>query len=146
MKRSPLARKTPLSRGDTTLTRTALAPGKRKTRKKMPPGVIPEVKRMSHGRCVCCGTRRALQRHHVLPVAKWPEHETEARNMVLACAGCHDEHERAHRRLRLTELPEPVIAFVRSRGGIESLYLDQTYPRDPPPSKWPRPIRPRGVA
>src|SRR4051794_20577987 len=76
VKRSPLARKTPLARGTATLTRTAIKPGKRKTRQKMPPGVAAEVKRLSRGRCVRCGTRRDLQRHHVLPVAIFAEYET----------------------------------------------------------------------
>jgi 5-methylcytosine-specific restriction endonuclease McrA len=129
VKRSSLARKTPLARGTATLTRTAIKPGKRKTRQKMPPGVAAEVKRLSRGRCVRCGTRRGLQRHHVLPVAIFAEYETEALCMVLACAGCHDEHERAHRRLRMAELPPRVLAWAMSRGGRESLYVQRTYPR-----------------
>lgn len=139
LKRTALARKTPMARtafpqrhpAEAPRTdfrpRSTLTPGKRKTRAKMPPGVALEVKRQSRGRCVRCGTRRALQRHHVLPVARWPQYETEALNMVLACAGCHDEHERAHRRLRLDELPPAVVAFARTRGGIEALYLDKVY-------------------
>jgi hypothetical protein len=49
--------------------------------------------------------------------------------MVLACAGCHDEHERAHRRLRMAELPPRVLAWAMSRGGREALYVQRTYPR-----------------
>lgn len=128
MKRSALKRKTPMARGTTTLRRTTpLAPSKPKRRAKISTEVAGQVARLSNKRCVRCGTRRALQRHHVLPVRLWPEYETVAFCMVLVCAGCHDEHERAHRRLRLGELPDVVVAWARSRGGREAAYMDATY-------------------
>lgn len=100
----------------------------RKTRAKLSAAVIAEVAKRCRGRCVRCRTKRALQRHHVLPVRLWPEYEAEPRNMVLVCEGCHDEHERAHRRLRLVELPEECALWAYTRGGRESLYIERTYP------------------
>jgi 5-methylcytosine-specific restriction endonuclease McrA len=101
----------------------------RKQRASLTPAQVREVARQSGGRCIRCGSKRRLQRHHALPVSKWPEHEREPRNMVLACEGCHDEHERAHRRFRHDELPEAVRTWIRSLGGREALYMERTYTR-----------------
>lgn len=101
----------------------------RKTRAKLPPSTLKAVSKASRGRCVVCGTKRALQRHHVLAVSRWPQYETEALGMVLVCAGCHDNHERAHRRIRYGELPEATRTWLRTLGGRENLEAERRHPR-----------------
>jgi len=71
------------------------------------------VYRRSAGRCIVCRERPAVQVHHVLPKSRFPQHALETDNLVGVCPGCHDEHERAHRRIRLDDLPAAVIAFAR---------------------------------
>jgi 5-methylcytosine-specific restriction endonuclease McrA len=126
----PLRRVTPL-RGTSTLKRTPLKVGKPKRRRRRTAAINAEIARLSRGRCVRCKTKRALQPHHVLDVQMFSEHELEPRNIVLVCAGCHDEHTRAHRRLRIDELPDEVIAFVYSTGGREVLHLERYYKTAP---------------
>lgn len=74
---------------------------------------------------------RAVQLHHLLPVRYWPELEREPRNLVALCAGCHDDHERAHVRLRWEWLPQEcrvwLLEQARRDGGVAA-YLDRTYP------------------
>jgi len=127
VKRSQLARRTPLARGVSVLKRTPLTAKPPKQRKSRPAKINAEIVRLSSGRCIRCKAKRGLQPHHVLDVQMFPAYELEPRNIVLACAGCHDEHTRAHRRFRLDELPDEVIAFVRSRGGREVLHLERYY-------------------
>lgn len=125
----PLKRSAPLARGDVQLQRTPLKPGRRKWRKTLTDATKREVMQRSRGRCIVCGSKRMLQRHHVLPVQRWPEYETTVENMVIVCAGCHDEHERARRRIPLAALPQSVRTWVVTRGGREESYLYRTYAR-----------------
>jgi 5-methylcytosine-specific restriction endonuclease McrA len=132
VKRSELKRSTPLKR-------TPLKPKAR----------IPQWMRLrtlgfSQNRCVVCDTNGAwvpLQLHHVLPQSQWPEYDQWPDNLVAVCPGCHDNHERAHRRIRYDELPEQVRTWVRTLGGRENMYLERTYPRVP---KWPAARRENG--
>jgi 5-methylcytosine-specific restriction endonuclease McrA len=142
LKRSPLARTTPLSRGDSTLKRTPLArsamanatlqalrPSTPKRRPKLPGAVRQAALKRSRGRCIVCGERQRLQAHHVLPVREWPELTAVESNIVGLCAGCHDNHERAHRRIRWHELPECAITLAYSTSGAAAVFLERTYPR-----------------
>lgn len=137
MKRSALKRKTPLARGEATLRRatpltttTALAPGERKRRPKVPDSARMEAFKRSRSRCVVCGQRVVrLQAHHVLPVREWPALAAHADNMVGVCPGCHDAHERAARRIRWAELPECAITLAYATSGAAAVYLERTYPR-----------------
>lgn len=110
-------------------SRQPLKRTQRKTRAKLSPAKIREVNQRSRGRCIVCGSKRMLQRHHVLPVQRWPQYETQGLNLVLVCAGCHDEHERAHRRIPYGSLPKSVRTWIRTLGGRETLYMERTYPR-----------------
>lgn len=66
--------------------------------------------------------------HHVLPVNLFPEWELTRNNLVGVCPGCHDEHERAHRRIPFEALPLEVRLFAQNAGGQEALYISRTYP------------------
>jgi 5-methylcytosine-specific restriction endonuclease McrA len=128
----PLRRLTPL-RGTSTLKRTPLKAGKPKQRRKVPRAAALEVAARSRGRCVVCGGRRNLTRHHVLPVQRWPELELVAANMVLVCWDpCHAAHENASRRIRWEHLPECSITLAETTSGAASIYLAKTYPRTAP--------------
>jgi 5-methylcytosine-specific restriction endonuclease McrA len=118
MKRSGLKRSTPLKR----------MPPKSKAR--IDSKIRSVVWKRQERRCVACGVRVLRpQIHHVLPQSQWFEHAHDPRNMVAICPGCHDNHERAHRRIRYDELPEQVRTWVRTLGGRENMYLERTYPR-----------------
>jgi 5-methylcytosine-specific restriction endonuclease McrA len=118
MKRTPLVRRSELKR---------TAP---KAKARIPQAVRLEIRRRQGGRCLVCGTKRYdAHAHHVLPQQNWPQHAYEANNLVAVCPGCHDNHERAHRRIRYDELPEAVRTWVHTLGGRETLYLERTYPR-----------------
>jgi 5-methylcytosine-specific restriction endonuclease McrA len=121
VKRSPLARsRRPLKRS---------AP---KPKARIPHNVRRAVSRRQGWGCLVCGDRGAgdwIQMHHVLPQAKWPEHDGNPLNLVAICWACHDNHERAHRRIRYDELPEQVRTWIRTLGGRETLYTERTYPR-----------------
>lgn len=73
--------------------------------------------------------RKAVHLHHVLPVQMFVRWELSLDNQVGICAECHDEHERAHRRIPFAALPEVVRTFARCAGSQESLYFERTYPR-----------------
>lgn len=72
--------------------------------------------------------RRAVQLHHVLPEGKWPHLAKLATNLVGVCVACHDEHERAHRRIPIAALPGCAIALAEREG--LGWYLDRTYPTE----------------
>jgi 5-methylcytosine-specific restriction endonuclease McrA len=130
-RRTPLRRSTALRQGQP-LTRTGpLAPGRRKTRRKVSAAVRMEVAKRSGGRCVVCGRKdRRLTRHHVLPVQTFPELETVAANMVLVCWDpCHSAHENASRRIRWAELPQCAITLAYATSGAAAVFLERTYPR-----------------
>ncbi|MCA1571682.1 MAG: hypothetical protein LC798_15490 [Chloroflexi bacterium] len=71
--------------------------------------------------------RRATQVHHVFPRQRWPELARELANLVGVCGGCHDEHERARRRLPRDVLPPETIALAGDDGRMLA-YLERTYP------------------
>jgi 5-methylcytosine-specific restriction endonuclease McrA len=118
-----MERRTPLKRTKG-LKRSAPKPKAR-----IPHNVRRAVLRRQGWRCVVCGPRNTLylQMHHVLPQEKWPEHDENPFNLVAICAGCHDNHERAHRRIRYDELPEQVRTWIRTLGGRETLYVERVY-------------------
>lgn len=130
MKRTALTRKTPLARGSTTLARTKpLAPGKRKTRQRIPPNARQRVFTRSKRKCIVCHRRVRLSIHHVLPVRLFPDLQLDPANMTGVCEGCHDNHERAHRRIRWAELPECAITLAHATSGAAVVFLERTYPR-----------------
>jgi 5-methylcytosine-specific restriction endonuclease McrA len=104
-----------------------------KPKARIPHNVRRSVYRRQNWCCVACGMSvlTALSRldlHHVLPQQTWPEHGQQPFNLVAICPGCHDNHERAHRRIRYDELPEQVRTWIRTLGGRETLYVERTYP------------------
>lgn len=116
--KSPLVRCTPLKSG------------KRKKRRPQLAEALRAIAERSQGRCIRCGRRcdARRDRHHVLPVSRFPEHETEPMNQVLACLQCHMDHESWANRLRYDELPGEVVVWVRTLGGREALELERSYP------------------
>lgn len=132
MKQSALKRRAPLARGTSTLSRSTPLrsdPARRKRRQSISAKVRRDVYARSNRKCIVCRKRRPLTIHHVLPVREWPALELDARNMVGVCAGCHDEHERAHRRIRWSELPECAITLAYATSGAAAVYLERTYTR-----------------
>lgn len=129
MKRSPLKPDPAKVRIWMLRSRKPLSRGKQKRRSQLPLETALAVSVRSRGRCVVCGSRRRLQKHHVLPVQHWPQYELEELNLVIVDAGCHDEHERAHRRIRWDELPQETRTWIRTLGGRETLYAERTYRR-----------------
>jgi 5-methylcytosine-specific restriction endonuclease McrA len=102
-----------------------------KPKARIPHNVRRAIYRRQDFRCLVC--REGLWAlgfhvHHVLPQSKWPEHDQQMHNLVAICVGCHDNHERAHRRIRYDELPEQVRTWIRTLGGRETLYVERTYP------------------
>ena len=129
-RRKPLERKTQLARGEKPLKRTRLKAGAPKRRQAVPKAIKDEVARRSRGRCIVCawnGKETAgTQRHHVLPVQSWPELELHPDNMVLVCAACHDDHERANRRIPRPALPAAALKVAAVMGA--EWYVEKTYP------------------
>jgi 5-methylcytosine-specific restriction endonuclease McrA len=113
--------------------RAALKRGPAKVKASIPKAVREHVYARDEGRCVRC--RRVVGRglferalHHVLPEREWPAFVKVAANVVLVCAGCHDEHERAHRRLALEQLPAETFTWLRSLpDGPIGVYIERTY-------------------
>ncbi len=83
----------------------------------------------THGACITCSAR-AAQVHHVLPRNKWPHLAKLAANLVGICAACHDEHERAHRRIPRALLPAAALALAEAEG--LTWYIERTYPAPRP--------------
>lgn len=130
--------------------------GVQRRRATITPEVRNAVKKRSGGFCVVClyrvgypgGTvnlgdfltvrglgragriRRIAHLHHVLPVQSFARWELNPENLVGICAECHDEHERAHRRIPYTALPVIVRLFAQNAGGQESMYIHRTYPKE----------------
>jgi 5-methylcytosine-specific restriction endonuclease McrA len=139
MKRSELQRRTPLKR---TPLKSATGwqamdapvaplrkPTKRKPKARFAKDVRAFIAFRDRGCVVCKAPRLRVEMHHVLPQSKFPAYAKRTENLVALCAGCHDEHERAHRRIRYDELPEQVRTWVRTLGGREEIYMERTYPR-----------------
>jgi 5-methylcytosine-specific restriction endonuclease McrA len=102
-----------------------------KPKARIPHNVRRAVMRRQGWTCLVCGflsLRDGVQMHHVLPQQTWPEYDENPFNLVAICPGCHDNHERAHRRIRYDELPEQVRTWIRTLGGRETLYVERTYP------------------
>lgn len=87
-------------------------------------------------RCVVCGDP-AKHGHHAVPRQKIiradhlsDEERTElaydARNGVPVCEGCHDLHERAHRRIPRACLPAGVVEWAIDYGFLS--VIERTYP------------------
>lgn len=117
--------------------RKPLARTQRKQRQAVPAEVLTVIRENCGGVCVICGKacdpRR--DRHHVLPVRRWPEYELEPLNQVLACLQDHMDHENAARRITLAELPAPVRYWVLERSaqsGTVHTYVQRTYPPGTP--------------
>jgi 5-methylcytosine-specific restriction endonuclease McrA len=143
MKNSPLRPSLkPLER------RTPLAPGTPRKRWRPPPALRRRVYRRSGGCCVMClakiglslerahpalargvFVRACAQIHHVLPVQHFPDLERCEANMVGVCAACHDEHERAIRRIPRSALPALVVARALAHEG-GAVYMDRVYPAE----------------
>jgi 5-methylcytosine-specific restriction endonuclease McrA len=104
--------------------RTELKPGKRKARVLVPQGVRRLAFAATGGRCIRCG-EQATQLHHVLPRRLYPDLEREGMNLVPCCHGCHDEHERAHRRFTQRELGPHLWDWAVGR---DRAYMQRTYP------------------
>jgi 5-methylcytosine-specific restriction endonuclease McrA len=83
-----------------------------KPKARIPKATRDAVYRRSGGWCIVCGRARAEECHHVLSQFRFEQHAHEPDNLVGVCRGCHDLHERAHRRIRWSELPEVVQRFV----------------------------------
>jgi hypothetical protein len=142
----PLRTKKPLRANPTKVaawqyrSRKPLNPGTPKVRKVIATSTRSRVAARSGGKCIVCyyhadpdvlspGPRRMAHLHHVLPVQTWPEYETEERNLVGVCAPCHDEHERAHRRIPFAALPKETVHFVYDETTPQAIaYLEKTYP------------------
>lgn len=117
------------------MRRTASRPLRRTARKrraKIPTAVRARVKARSRGKCIACDTYPPApidQLHHVLPVRDFPELEWTEDNLVGVCVGCHDEHERAHRRIPWRRLPPCARELVDKVGVAAQVYAERTYPR-----------------
>jgi hypothetical protein len=120
---APLRRSEGLARGNG-LARKVTPQNGFTRRRKIPPHVRKRAMTRTRGRCAVC-RGRATQLHHVLPRRSFPEHEVDDRNLVPVCDGCHDEHERAHRRIPRAALPAIVLHFVMTQC---AWYVERTYP------------------
>lgn len=132
--RKPLKRSA-LARGEFPLKRKgelqrSQRGGARQTRARISHEQWLEAKKRSDGRCVQCDRHCLGQAHHVLPRRLFPECADEVRNLVYVCPGCHDEHERAHRRIRLGSLPSCCFEVAAEVGDRALSYIQQTYPSD----------------
>lgn len=130
-----------------------LTPGQRRRGVKIPARARRHALARSHDACVMCLHRngidanavsnatvrqlmrvdlvaKATQLHHVFPRQRWPQLIKVAANLIGVCPGCHDEHERAHRRIPLAALPACVFDLVDADPEADRLllYLDATYP------------------
>lgn len=129
LKRSPLAgrgelrRRLPLERGEFPGRRAPKQPRARTSH-----DAWKEARGRSGQRCVQCEEKCFGQVHHVLPKRMFPDLVDDARNLVWMCAGCHDEHERAHRRLPLAKLPTCAFELAAEVGDRALAYIQRTYP------------------
>lgn len=92
---------------------------------KVPAGARAAAYARTSGRCLMCPAR-AVQVHHVLPRHRWPHLAKLAANLVGICPGCHDNHERAHRRIPRALLPAETLTLAESEG--LTWYIERTYP------------------
>jgi hypothetical protein len=105
-------------------------------RRATPRDAVRAARVRSQGCCVQCGAPETNPRrwphhpHHVFPVRaafdSFPELEGEPANIILLCPGCHDNHERAHRRVPLAKLPPETVALAVGHPDRQR-YLERTY-------------------
>lgn len=135
--RNPAAIRDWLQRSRAPLKRTAGLERKPPARKAtIPPAVRALVRERSRGVCVMClhrvgapadgltaggaaaarlrGARSVAHLHHLLEERNFPRWVVAPDNLVGVCEECHDEHERAHRRIPWEALPAGVQLFLRT--------------------------------
>lgn len=115
MKRSALARRTPLRRAS--LARTATLDSRPRVR--TPEPAERAWKRPRYGRCESCGLidTRPLHGHHIIArqvVARAGGDEWNPANRLDLCARCHFNHEfgQANRKIAVDRIPERALAFA----------------------------------
>jgi 5-methylcytosine-specific restriction endonuclease McrA len=82
------------------------------------------VMRMADYRCAICGkkTYRQAQLHHVLPYTFFPEYETDIRNVMLLCVGCHNEvHRNPYINISLMERKSKELGCETKLQGIKQI-------------------------
>lgn len=80
----------------------------------------------TEGCCVVCGSPSWIDPHHILPVQHFLSLELEWRNVIPLCRGCHDNHERHNRKVRVTELPRTFFELLDGHDD-RVLYLERYY-------------------
>jgi 5-methylcytosine-specific restriction endonuclease McrA len=124
VKRSPIKRTGHLAR------RGQLAPGRPKSRAKIPEDVKQRVIQCDGGGCVVCSAPPA-HLHHVLPQEHFERFAQTVDNLIPLCFSCHwSLHYEPDGRLRWEQLPTRVRLWVRSveADGEVWGYLRRTYP------------------
>ena len=99
--------------------------------KRAPDDVLQQVVDRDNGRCVVCNTLAVGEPpHHVFPKAatKWPHLRADPDNLVMLCLPCHDQHERAYKRVPRSALPAVTLALAEREGPRAVAYLERTYP------------------
>lgn len=123
----------PMPRGEKGLARKAP-----KKKPALPPALRAAVMARSRGRCVVCvhlgvdRPRRAAHVHHLLEQRNFPEYRLVEENCVGVCEPCHDEHERAHRRIPWEALPvvcRDFLGVAALASGAAARAVDRNYPR-----------------
>lgn len=132
MKRTRLARKTPLARSKPPKRGSGLKPGRRRERPVLSAETASIVHVRQGGKCACgCGQKIAagpIGWHHALPKHLYPELIDVAENVVGVAATCHANHESGSRRLPRSAVM-PVEGLILT--GPMRAYLDRIYgPRD----------------
>ena len=103
-----------------TLRRTALKRSTTGKPKAIDPDVMIEVYCRDHGECIVCHQPvhypMPATFHHAAAKSRHPGLLNEPANVVLVCVACHDRHERAYRRIRVSELPLETVALFEREG------------------------------
>lgn len=98
-------------------------------RRSLPPAVRRPAQERQRGLCITLGCRRKpWQRHHILPVTRFPELELEPDNLVAICPECHADHESANKPLLRSWLPACALALAARVGGRAEAEIDRHYP------------------
>lgn len=109
--------------------RQPLSQGKRRQKARIPQPIRAAVLRRQGGKCITPGCKgRPAHRHHCLDEQMFPQAACEPGNLVAICPACHDNHTRAHRRLRREWLPPGLGALAVSIGPRAVSFLERTYP------------------
>lgn len=70
---------------------------KQKKLKNIPKPIRTFVKERDRQQCVCCGSKKSLQLHHLIPKGRYDsryynlEHVHDPRNLATVCRWCHRE-------------------------------------------------------